>query len=351
MFHPRRQVRTAAVAALALVGLLALSACGSDDDADAADGATEVHLGYFPNLTHAVAIVGVDKGFYADALGDKAQLSTVTFNAGPDAVTALLGGSLDIAFIGPNPTVNAWAQSEGEAIHVIAGAASGGAALVVSPDITSADQLKGKTLSTPQLGNTQDVALRYWLKEQGLTADETGGGDVSIMPQENGPGLDSFVAGTIDGAWVPEPWATRYIEAGAHVLVDEATLWPEGRFVTTNVVVRTAFLEEHPDLVEAFLQGELEAVDYIESNPTEAQQVVNDGLEKLTTKRLDDAVLAAAWKNITFTLDPIAESLPVSAQHAQDVGLLDPVDLAGIYDIAPLNEILKAAGKPEIAAS
>ena len=215
--------------------------------------------------------------------------------------------------------------------------------------IDSPEDLEGTTLATPQLGNTQDVALRAWLKEEGYETDDAGGGDVSIQPQANGDALAAFIAGDIDGAWVPEPWATRFIqEGGAHVLVDEADLWPDGEYVTTHLIVRTAFLEEHPDVVKGIIEGLAAAIDLIESDPDEAKTLTNEGIEAITDKPLAQEVLDAAWENLTFTLDPIASSLAQSAEDAEDVGLLDPVELDGIYDLTLLNEVLADRGDDEV---
>jgi NitT/TauT family transport system substrate-binding protein len=342
----------AIVAALACLGMIA-AACGddsssSDSSSTASAAPVTVRLGYFPNLTHAPALVGVEKGYFTKRLG-KNKLETKTFNAGSDAVTALFSDALDISYVGPNPAINAYAQSKGEAIRIISGAASGGAALVVKPSITSPAQLKGTTLATPQLGNTQDVALRYWLKGQGIKTDTAGGGDLSIKPQDNGDTLTAFKSGDIDGAWVPEPWATRLVqEGGGKVLVDEASLWPEGQFVTTHIIVRTAFLKAHPDVVKEVLQGHLDALDEIAKDPAGAQKAANAEITAISGKPLSDAVIAAAWKNLHFTADPIASSLETSAKHAEDVGLLKPVDLKGIYDLTLLNQALKADGKASV---
>jgi sulfonate transport system substrate-binding protein len=354
--------RLAALTAVALIGLAA-TACspagvgGSPATTDAGAGASagasepiELRLGYFPNLTHATAIAGIKQGFFEDALPDNVTLTTTPFNAGPEAVEAIFSGGLDASFIGPNPAINAFAKSDGEAIRIVSGATSGGAYLVVKPDITSAAQLKGKTLASPQLGNTQDVALRAWLKSQGLSSDPQGGGDVAILPQANAQTLDTFKSGDIDGAWVPEPWATRLVqEGGGRVLVDERDLWPDGEYVTTHLVVATDFLEAHPDVVKALLVGVVEANDYVNEQPDAAQAVVNEGIKDVTEKALPEAVLAAAWPNLTFTVDPIASSLMSSALAATELGLLEPTDLDGIYDLTLLNEVLNAEGKPEIA--
>jgi NitT/TauT family transport system substrate-binding protein len=344
-----------------IVGIL-LSACaatGTSPSVAGSSGASAssqaqpvtLRLGYFPNVTHATAIVGINKGFFDDALGDNVTLQTQYFNAGTDAVEALFSGALDATYIGPNPAINAFAKSDGQAIRIIAGAASGGAALVVKPEITSASQLRGKTLSTPSLGNTQDVALRAWLKDQGFTTDAEGGGDVSVKPQANGDSLQAFILGQIDGAWVPEPWATRMVmEGGGHILVNEASLWPDGKFVTTHLIVATSFLDAHPDVVKQLLIGDVAANDYVNANPTEAQQVVAKALSDLTGSQLPEGTLAKAWSNLEFTVDPIATSLATSAKQATDLGLLDPVDLTGIYDLKLLNEVLADQGKPPVAA-
>jgi NitT/TauT family transport system substrate-binding protein len=193
------------------------------------------------------------------------------------------------------------------------------------------------------------VALRAWLKSQNLTADTSGGGDVSIKPQANGDTLDQFKQGLIAGAWVPEPWAPRMVQEGSgKVLVDEKTLWPGGQFVTTHLIVATTFLNKHPDIVKELIQGEADAIDYIASSPADAQKVVNDSIKAITGKALKDTVIADAFKNLSFTLDPVASSLQKSAQDAKAAGLLDSTDLTGIYDLTAVNEVLKDAGKPEV---
>ncbi|MFH2073056.1 MAG: ABC transporter substrate-binding protein, partial [Actinomycetota bacterium] len=227
---------------------------------------------------------------------------------------------------------------------------SGGASLVVAPQIQSIADLRGSTISTPALGNTQVVALRAWLAEQGFEATLEGGGDVSIVPQANAQTLETFRSGEIQGAWVPEPWATRLVlEGGGHVLIDERDLWPGGQFVTTHLVVSTTFLDAHPDLVMAILRGLIRAQDLIASDPLEAQQVVNRTIEEITGRALPGEVISGAWANLTFTLDPIASSLAESAADAVAAGLLEPVDLDGIYDLTLLNELLRAAGRPEVS--
>ena len=335
------------VFAIAVIGIVVLASCGVGEGADG-DSVT-LRLGYFPNVTHAPAIVGMEEGILMDALGSGVLLEPHAFNAGPEVVEAIFNGALDASFIGPNPAINAFAQSEGQAIRIVSGATSGGAALIVRDDITSPDQLSGTVLATPQLGNTQDVALRAWLLEQGYETDLEGGGDVSITPQANADALNAFIAGEIDGAWVPEPWSTRMVEeGGGRVLVNEADLWPDGEFVTTHLIVATEFLEEHPDVVKGLVEGNLAAIDFTNDHPEAAQEQVIAAIEELSGSELSPETVAAAWENLNFTVDPIATSLATSAQHATDLGLLDPVDLDGIYDLSFLNEVLSEAGRPEI---
>ncbi|HEX6596984.1 MAG TPA: ABC transporter substrate-binding protein [Acidimicrobiales bacterium] len=337
------------LAAVALVP--GAAACGSGDGGGAPSGPeqpTTVRLGYFPNVTHATAIVGVETGIFRQELGPN-ELAVTTFNAGPAAVEALFSGAIDATYIGPNPAINAFARSDGEAIRIVSGATSGGAALVVKPAIAGPADLRGKKLASPQLGNTQDVALRNWLKQHGLKTDSQGGGDVSILPQENAQTLETFRSGAVDGAWVPEPWATRLVqEGGGKVLVDERTLWPGGRFVTTHLVVRTEFLAKHPDAVRRLVQGQVRANEVVNADAAEAQRIVNDGITKVTGKGIPTEVITAAWANLEFTNDPVASSLTASAGHATDVGLLQEVDLDGIYDLGPLNAVLRAANLAEV---
>jgi len=373
---PAARRRTGALAVgLACLGLVA-SACGSSGGsasssttaastattasssattasggapATSAGPAVTVHVGYFPNITHAVALVGVQEGIFAKALGAN-KLATTTFSAGPDENQALLSGSLDIAFEGPSSALSAYSASK--AVTIIAGAAAGGAGLVVDKSITNAKQLKGKKLGSPQLANTQDIALRYWLKTQGYTTTPTGGGDVSIVPSSTGSGtvVTEFESKAIVGAWMPEPYEQEMIAAGGHVLVPEASLWPNGLWATTNVVVRTAFLKAHPAVVDDFLQGLVNTLAFMKANQSASETAANKQLASLSGgKALSASVLAASWANITFTDDPLASTLETQVKHGEAVGLLkNPGVLTPIYTLGPLNAILKKAGDPEV---
>ena len=346
------------LAILMVLGLLA-TACGDDgtggdtatagDEAGAAQPSGTLRLGYFGNLTHAPAVIGEEQGLFAAALGEDVEIEYSYFNAGTEAIEALFAGAIDATFIGPNPAINGFAQSDGEALRIVAGSTSGGASLVVREGIDGPEDLAGTSLATPSLGNTQDVALRAWLAGEGYETDATGGGDVRIIPQANADTLAAFIDGTIDGAWVPEPWATRLVlEGDGHVLVDERDLWPDGRFVTTHLVVATDYLEDHPDLVRGLVDGLLDAIALANDDPRAAQAATNAGIERITTKALAEATIAGAWENLTFTADPVASSLARSKDDAVAVGLLDEVDLDGIYDLAILNGLLAERGEEEV---
>jgi sulfonate transport system substrate-binding protein len=347
---PYRRLGTLVAIAAVAVATLGTTGCGGDDSATADGGLVTLRLGYFPNITHAPAVVGVERGIFAEKLGSNVKLDTKTFNAGPAAIEAIFSGALDATYIGPNPTVNAHSKSKGDAVRVIAGAASGGVALVVKPGIASVEDLRGKKIATPQLGNTQDVAIRYWLKEKGLKTTKEGGGDVQIVPQENAQTVETFGTGAIDGAWVPEPFVSRLVNAGGKVLVDERDLWPDKRFVITNLIVSTKFLKAHPDVVRKLVEGQVAANEFVNNRPDEAQQAISTHLGKITGKPLDLALIKQAWLTLEFLNDPIASSLKTGLDHAVAVELTQPVDLTGLYDLSYLNEVLKAQGKTEVPA-
>jgi NitT/TauT family transport system substrate-binding protein len=329
-------------------------ACGgtpSPVPAASDSGPVTLRFGYFPNLTHATALVGVQKAFLANALGSNVTLENHTYNAGPEEVTSLLSGALDAGFLGPNPAVNAYVQSHGEAVRIIAGGTSGGALLVVRPSISAPADLRGKKLADPQLGGTQDIALRWYLKNQGFSTDPAGGGDVHILPQDNATTLNAFKQGQLDGAWLPEPWASRLIvEAGAKVLVDERDLWPGGKFITTNLVVRTDFLKAYPGTIHRLLEGLYTTDAYLNSNPAESQATVNAAIAQVTGKALAASVVSGAWPHMAFSLDPLAATLKASADHQQKLGLTSSsIPLKGIYDLSQLNEVLVEHQKPAVS--
>lgn len=340
------------VGLLALVGAgaaVATTTSGKPQPAASSVGsgsAAELRLGYFGNITHAPALVGVNQGFIQENLGTT-KLSTQVFNAGPAAVEALNAGAIDATYIGPNPAINSYVKSQGESISIIAGAASGGAQLVVKPDIKSPADLKGKTLASPQLGGTQDVALRSWLAKQGFKTNPDGGGDVAINPTENAQTLKLFLDGKLDGAWLPEPWASRLVlDAGAKVLVDEKDLWDgslsakPGEFPTTILIVNKKFAAEHPETVEALLKGHVQSVKWLNDTPAaQKAATLNAALEKVAGKALPQNVIDRSLQNIDFTVDPLAGTYKKLLQDGVDAGTTKQADINGIFDLTTLNAV------------
>jgi NitT/TauT family transport system substrate-binding protein len=347
---------------VALGALLAAVACGGDDDTSGAGTPTgsptarttpvTLRLGYFPNITHAPALVGVKDGTFKSELGPLVKLETKTFNAGPAEIEALFAGEIDIGFVGPNPAINGFVQSNGDALRVIGGAASGGAMLIVRPEanLNSPKDFANKKIATPQLGNTQDVALRAWLQQNGLKAKEQGG-NVTVLPTDNATTLTLFQKGDIDGAWVPEPWATRLVQqAGGKVFLDEKSLWPNGQFVTTVIIARTEFLKKNPDVVESFLRANVKVIQAMQADPEKAKTTTNEAIKEITTAALPNEVIDAAWKNLQFTWDPVASSLNTSADNAFALGFLGlkKPDLSKLFDLAILNKVLGGLQQPAV---
>ncbi|AKN72252.1 sulfate ABC transporter substrate-binding protein [Streptomyces sp. PBH53] len=349
------------LAVIAALPLLSLAACGygseAKDDGAAqiaagakkTDGLDSVKIGYFGNLTHATALVGVQKGFFQKELG-ATTVKPAVFNAGPSEIEALNSGSIDIGWIGPSPAINGYTKSNGKSLKIIGGSASGGVKLVVNPEkIKSLKDVKGKRIATPQLGNTQDVAFLNWAAEQGWKIDaQSGKGDVTVVRTDNKITPDAYASGSVDGAWVPEPTASKLVAEGAKVLLDEATLWPDEKFVITNIIVRQGFLKDHPKAVEAVLKAAVETNKWINAHPDEAKAAANKQLAADSGKALPADILDPAWKSIRFTDDPLAATLDTEAEQAVKAGLLERPNLKGIYDLRILNKVLEAEGESPV---
>jgi NitT/TauT family transport system substrate-binding protein len=279
----------------------------------------------------------------------------VTFNAGPSAIESLLANRIDVSYIGPNPAINGYVVSDGKDVRVIAGATSGGASFVVRNDagISSAKDLGGKKFASPQLGNTQDVALKKYLVDNGFKTTENGG-NVTVSPVANADILTLFLKKEIDGAWVPEPWATRLVkEANGRIFVDERDLWPpDGKFVTANIIARTDYLAQNPDVIKKLIDAHVNETQGINNNKEQAIKEFNVQLKKLTGKELPEDVLTESLTRLEFTYDPIKESLFKSANDAYDLGFLAKgkarPNLEGIYDLTALNQVLTEKGLPTI---
>jgi NitT/TauT family transport system substrate-binding protein len=308
-----------------------------------------IRIGHFPNITHAQAVYARATGQFEKAVG--IPIRWTSFNAGPSAIEALFTDAIDMTFVGPNPAINGYLKSKGTKFVIIAGAASGGAALVIRTNagINSEKDFNDKTIATPQLGNTQDVAARMWLEEKGYRLKEKGG-RVGLVPLSNADQLTMFRKNQIDGAWTVEPWVSRLeIEGHGKVFLEEKSLWPEGRYVTTHLIVNRDFLSRNAEVVKKLLQAHIEVTQQINANLETAGKTLNVELKKETTKSLPDAVLTKAMTRVEFTWDPISASLHKSAESAHRVHFLrtEP-NLDGIYDLKLLNEALKEKGLPPV---
>jgi NitT/TauT family transport system substrate-binding protein len=315
-------------------------------------GQTVIRVAAFPNITHPQAMVGKANGWFEKALGPQVKIEWTSFNAGPSAIEALFAGAIDLSYVGPNPTITGYVRSNGEALRVICGAASGGVALIVRNDsgIEKPEDFHGKRVASPQLGNTQDVALRSWLKSHGMkTVDK--GGDVQVLPMANPDQLTLFLKKQLDAAWAPEPWATRLIREGnGHVFLDERDLWPNRQFTITNLIVGSKFLRAHPDVVKNWLRAHVELTDWINGHPAQSKALLNQQIQKETGKALPAGVLDEAFGRLTVTYDPMKDTLLTSAQRAFDLGFLGShaPDLSNLYDLTLLNQVLAEKGRKAI---
>jgi NitT/TauT family transport system substrate-binding protein len=335
----RRMMRKAMIVVLAAA---VLSGCGHSASTAGSGPKVTLRLGYITRITHASALSALDRGLFTKNLGPGVTLAPQPFQQGIAEVTALLSGQLDAAYIGTNPTFNAWQKSGGTAIKIVSGSAQGGTSLVVKPGIRTAQDLRGKTVADPGLGGNHDVSLRSWLKDNGLQTNTQGGGDVSVKPTKpESTIVQEFITDQIAGAVESAPYDVELVKAGG------VTLWPDPGTITV-LVVRQDFLKSHPDAVSALLRGQVEANDLLHNDPKTAAQSANNTIAKDLGKGLAPDVLTASLQETTFTNDPNAPSLNDQVRKAVSVGLLDPLDLSGLVDLSLLNDILKTSGKPQV---
>jgi NitT/TauT family transport system substrate-binding protein len=301
-----------------------------------------VRVAFFPNITHAQAIIGLANGSFADALGPGVNIVPHIFNAGPSVIEALFAGEIDIAYIGPNPAVNGYVKSGGKALRVLCGSTSGGAGLVVRKDsgISKDGDFHGKRIASPQLGNTQDLALRRWLKHKGYTLTDAGG-DVQVIPISNPDQLLLFEKKQIDGAWTVEPWVSRLIrEGGGTLYLDEQSIWDNGKYLTAVVIVRSDFLASHRDLVKKWVACHVALTRWIGEHGIQAKRIINAELKRMTGKELPAVILDDAFGRLTPTWDPMTRQVAEAARWAFEQGFLGKVfpDLSGLYDLSVLEE-------------
>lgn len=314
-------------------------------------GATEkltIRVGHFPTLTHAQGLIGHEltregKGWFEERLGPDVKVEWFAYDVGTSAMESLLTNALDLTYVGPSPTINAYVKSKGQDVRIVCGSCSGGSALVVQPErIKTNSDFLGKKIATPQFGNTQDVVARAWLQSQGFKVSLTGG-DVKVIPLSGSSQLILLQQGDLDGAWNIEPWVSRLVlEANGEVYLDESALRKKtgGMYVTTHLVSSKKFIDQHPEIVKKWVQAHVELTKWINEHPEEAKIIANKEIENEVKKKLSSQVLDRAWKQLTFTLDPISPSLFEDAEMAYQIGFLkEKPDLSQIYDLSFLKEI------------
>ena len=302
----------------------------------------EVRLGYFANLTHAQAVLGVSSGQFQQAV-EPAKLTTKVFNAGPSLVEALFAGEIDIGYIGPGPVLAAHAQSRGKGVRVIAGGAANGVLIVARKDsgIKALPDLAGRKLATPQQGNTQDIAARHYLTAELKQKDPSG-----IKPIANAEQAGLMARGEIDASWAPEPWGSYLMsEAGATLVAEEKDLWPQKRFATVVVITTPEFLEKHPEVVKKFLAVHRDWTDRLTADPDKHVPRLGDALFALTKKRLPPGVLESSLSHTEFTTDPLEHTFTTFAVWSYDLGFAkQPIDVKGLIDTTVLQSLPAPAG-------
>src|SRR5919206_3880329 len=341
---------TITLAAIVIIIIIVVAIAPIQVPGFAQNSVKTLRIGYFPNINHAQAVIGFGNGDFQKALGNNVKVQTTVFNAGPSAIEALLAKRIDVTYVGPNPAINGYVVSDEKDLKIIAGASSGGASFIVRNDagINSPKDFTGKKFASPQLGNTQDISLRSYLIKNGFkTTDQ--GGNVAVVAVANPDILTLFLKKQLDGAWVPEPWATRLVkEANGIILLDERSIWPEGKFVTANVAASTDYLKNNPDVVSKLLAAHVNETLWINNHKDEAIKAFNTQTKKLTGKSIAEDELIQAFARIDFTYDPLKLSLFQSANNAYNLGFLAKgkphPDLSGIFDLTILDQVLRSKG-------
>jgi len=335
-------MKTRSVIFASAVGIILLSLFGvslnSEDSHD-----NKLRIAYFPNIGHAIPIVGIEKGFFETSMGNNTEIETRVFDSGPQAIESLFANSIDLAYVGPGPAINGFLNSENHNVKILAGAASGGASFIVHPksEINFASDFAGKKIAAPQIGNTQDVSLRHYLSEHQLkTADR--GGSVIVYNIPNPDIYTLFVKGDIDGAWVAEPWATILeTELDGKRLFHEEELWPNNEFASVLLIANTNYVEKNPDVISNFLDSHYQTVTWINQNPLDTRIIFNDFLDSHLGQPLSDDVVDVALSNLVITGDPLPDSIHSFAEKADALGYLgrNGYDLSGIFYYFDTNHI------------
>src|SRR5438128_2783931 len=299
-----------------------------------ASGETKIRVGHFPNITHAQGVIAhalsrQGNGWFEQRLGEGTKIEWFVYNAGPSAMEAIFANSIDLTYVGPGPALNAYTKSNGAEIRLMAGAANGGAGLVVQPDqnLKAPADFRGKKIATPQLGNTQDISCRAWLTEGGLKITQLGG-DAQVIPTANPDQLALFKAKKVDAVWTVEPWLSRLEqEASGKVLVEEKEV------ATTVLISSVKFLKEQRELAKKFAQAHAELTDWIVKNPDEAQRLIKAELLEETKSDMTPQVITSAWKRIVFTSETPTESVEKFMQNSVRAGFIKSApDLSKLFE-------------------
>ena len=335
------KIVAAVVSAVAVAVAIAIIAFGTS--ASNSTPENTVRVAFFPNLGHSIAIVGTEKGIFAEKLGNQTVIETRLFDSGPQVIESIFANEIDLAYVGPGPAINGFLKSDGKALKILAGAASGGVSLVIHPNskIESVADFSGKRIAAPQIGNTQDISLRNYLYQNNLKPAEKGG-SVYVINVVNPDIFTLFSKGELDAAWVPEPWAARLVQQlGGIRLFQEKDLWPDQKFSSAVLIVRSEFLEKHPDIVQKWVEAHVQTSDWINEHPAETKLIFNDFLKKKTGKTFPSEILNDAFSNLQITSDPIESSIHTFAERANSLGYLgrEGYTLEGIFYTEPLNSI------------
>ena len=304
-----------------------------------------LRVAFFPNIGHAIPVVGMERDTFELNLGNATSIETKLFDSGPQVIESLYANSIDIAYVGPGPAINGFLKSENRDVVILSGAASGGASFIVHPDseIISVEDFAGKRIAAPQIGNSQDVSLRNYLSENGLKSYEKGG-SVIVLNIPNPDIYTLFTKGEIDGAWVPEPWATILVqELGGQRLFFEEELWPQEKFASVLLIGRQEYVQNNPEIISNWLESHEQTVNWINQNPQETRIIFNDFMQNHMGQSLSDSVIDEALGNLEITTDPVDESIYTFAARADSLGYLgrDGYSLDGIFFDIASNESLQ----------
>jgi len=284
----------------------------------------EIRVAFFPSISHAVPIVGIENNIFQENLTEQKIIEVKIFDSGPQVIESLFAKSIDLAYVGPGPIINGFLKSNGQDLKILAGAANGGASFIIQKDsgLDSIENFQGKRIASPQISNTQDVSLRHYLSTHGLEPVEKGG-TVFVLNISNPDIYTLFAKGDIDGAWVPEPWATILVEElGGVRLFNESQFWPEKQFSSVLLIGRTNFIEQNPEIVEKWILSNQKTAEWINSNPDKTKMIYNEFMQDYMGKTFSKKIVDESFSNLEITSDPIKNSVLTFAERADSLGYL-----------------------------